>query len=167
MRWYSLEYPNTIDVRKNDSGDYVVYEPGGKIRYEGNDEACVVNEIYTEIKGHAKKNIGISLICVAAIAVIIAIIVICSSLPHSHDGYYSFEGSTYYKYEDIWYLYDPSSPNSEFGGGWIKIKDNETTDAIESDYKSYFVSKDYNGNIEASNWKDLLNNGYYRSTIKR
>lgn len=139
------------------------------IRYEGEDEAYAVNELYMKLKeqiswqknnnrngsrnrnggsSHKKRGGFLRENFTAVRIIIIAIIVIGILAAHTpHTGYYRYDDDVYYYHND-WYVYD--------GGYWdITTAPSELSD----NYKDYYEgSSSYSElgveNIENTSWAD-------------
>lgn len=160
--------PKAFGIYKDDStGHFVVYKNKANgqraIRYEGTDEAYAVNEIYMKIKDlvmdareHAstqnnrrtssrpapkKKSFLSSLFSVIIVIITIGVIfagIVASIRESSKNGYYNYDGNTYYRHGSYWYMYDDDL------GEWDRA-DNMESYVDEDDFagKSYDDDSDY------------------------
>ena len=162
-------------IYKNENGEFIVYKnkaDGSRaVRYLGKDETYAVNEIFQKLKDeivHQKNssrksgkssggkrsgrgNDGSSVyMWITLIAIAAFLITLCGKwITGRHNGYYSNHGNTYYHYGTHWYTYD------DYGAGsWTEIYDDPVTEEIEGDYDGYYLSRDWDSSIQASDWDD-------------
>ena len=175
--------PKAFGIYKN-GNKFVVYKNKANgeraIRYEGTDEAYAVNELYLKIKEmllEAKENVSrtnkttTSNTHKSRKAIIIPIILVgisfwiitilygfCSnsfiSIGPSHNGYYEYNDTLYYRHDNYWYDYNDSLNTWEYLESYpgidyeYKIDDNEVditfpTKDYEDDWVSYYNDNDW------------------------
>ncbi len=173
--------PKAFGIYKDDNGIFIVYKnksDGSRaIRYQGEDEEYAVNEIYQRLKDeivHQKANVSnkktvtrskkskiksffsdISVI-LAVIFIILGIIgTIIDFIDSRHNGYYQYNDGIYYIYDSHWYYYDDSY-------SWTEVSKYEAIpQEIASSYDDYYLSRDWDTSIDATNWND---SSYYEQT---
>ncbi|MCR5094013.1 MAG: hypothetical protein K6B72_08575 [Lachnospiraceae bacterium] len=194
----NITEPRAFGIYQDDAGEFVVYKnkaDGSRaIRYQGGDEQYAVNELYLKLKdeivrqksrnagtrssgGKKTKGSFIKLgIFAAAIAGIVALFI--HLFKNTSDGYYSYRGNTYYRYQSHTFLYDTDrndwldtdlygidvppevnagDKNSEYYEGSSWNSDMDVTDWEESEYyeeyhdNSYDYDSDYDWD-SGSDW---------------
>lgn len=156
--------PRAFGIYRDEEGLFVVYKnkaDGSRaVRYRGTDEAYAVNEIYQKLKteianqrqyradrgstrsggGGRKSGPTLTAILIVILALSFIITTLFSIIRGSRpgNGYYSYNGSTYYNQNDVWYGYDDSSY------GWLPVVvDEELSDNASEYYSSSYYSSDY------------------------
>ncbi len=165
------------------TGYFIVYKnkaDGSRaIRYEGNDEAYAVNELYLKInarvaeqKSHqrpqaAKTNAApaetpdciniLNFFICAVLPFILVFYLSISNLSYKNNvggdpntGYYLYEDSNYYYYHSDWYIWEDTS--------WTRVQDSQVDSELNDHYQNYYLSSYYNSSYEAENFTD---SGYY------
>lgn len=167
--------------RDETTGNFIVYKnkaDGSRaVRYEGNDEAYAVNELYLKIKervdeqkrhlgakgaggakgskapegfvGRFRKSLIRSIILQALIIILVAAIVLCGRFfPGPSCGYYDYQGSTYYYDNSDWYEWD------DYIEAWSPAQaDKELQKNADDYYQSYGWRDDYEaGDFTESYW---------------
>ena len=188
--------PKAFGIYKNADGDFVVYKNKADgtraIRYQGKDEIYAVNELFQKLKDEIvhQKNMNrtrssrpprysstrgggnklVKYIIIGWFIFIIGNILISNlvtSFNNRHNGYYSYNGDTYYHYGNHWYIYDAALADygyetSDFSDSfWLEVDNNKNTDVIESNYDDYYISKSWDSSIDATDWN---NTNYYTDT---
>lgn len=171
--------PKAFGIYKDDSGDFVVYKnkaDGSRaVRYKGKDEDFAVNEIYERLKDEIvhQKNLNAnksgdsnstgdkskksSKGIVLKILLIYMIFTlgggIITAVPkwinRRHNGYYKYNNTIYYNYDDSWYFYDDLSYD-----WWPVSKEDAAPATIKNNYDDYYLSGSWNSQIGGSDWKD-------------
>ncbi|MCR5511438.1 MAG: hypothetical protein K6F54_10895 [Lachnospiraceae bacterium] len=150
------------------NGQFIVYknkDDGSRaVRYQGTDEEYAVNELYQKLKdeivhqkarntGHSSSQTSsnsqktIGKVGIALLAGFLIGGFALSSLGHEHDGYYNYNGTTYYSYDNNWFYY-----NDDYDGWYQTDSYDPGVNAISESYDDYYVSEDWNSGIEASDW---------------
>lgn len=128
------------------------------VRYQGKDEAYAVNELYMKLKeviaeqksnnsgrskGSNKKKNKIEALKENFYIVIIVVLIIgaaINAVNSPSNGYYKYNGDTYY-YHSNWYRYSDYS-------GWDMV---DAPDELDENYKEYYKSSYYSSDIDATN----------------
>ena len=170
------------------SGHFIVYKnkaDGSRaIRYEGNDEAYAVNELYLKIKERVAeqkkhqapkiynspnnnrrgKNVGSRLArhmvwYIASICIIYLIAGVFLIVGAHRD--YDSPSTGYYSYEDSTYYYYRSDWYrwNDYNNSWSKTYD--VDDVLEDNYEDYYESYGWDDSYEAGDFKD---SGYYSTS---
>ncbi len=164
-------------IYKDENGEFVVYKNKGDgsraVRYKGKDEEYAVSELYQRLKDeivHQKANNGDfsgnrsskgtgsnkgkdwgTLLFRGFIVVWIILAVagfVSNTINGRHNGYYSYNDDIYYVYDGNWYYYDDYS-------SWNQVsKYDAIPQEIASNYDDYYISKQWNSSISATNWND-------------
>ena len=164
----NYQAPKAFGIYKDDStGHFVVYKNKASgeraIRYEGTDEAYAVNEIYMKIKdlvmdareatggkrppqrttAPVKRKEGpvvkvFRILFLIFVFGFVAAGIYLSIKESGKDGYYDYNGDTYYRHGAYWYAYDDDL------GEWDRT-DNMDSYVDEEDYvgKGYDSDSDY------------------------
>ena len=150
------------------------------IRYKGKDEAYAVNELLQRLKEeivHQKNNpskllsssvtnhihtVSLMIICLTLFLVLVNIVHIWNAFSYRfgdglHDGYYECNHDTYYLSDGSWYVYgvDPDTLDND----WLYVdtysnnKYNQDARTIENNYDDYYISRNWNSSIDATDWK--------------
>lgn len=154
------------------SGDFVVYKNKGDgtraERYRGGDEQYAVNELYQKLKDeivHQKaqntntgrsntkpsKNSGMTSgkLSFIIFAICLIIYIIWDYADSRHNGYYNYNDTVYYNYDNNWYYYDNDYDS------WVDTNSYDPgVNSITESYDDYYVSDDWNSDIDASDWDD-------------
>lgn len=164
MRFFigeDYKQPKAFGIYKNDtSGIVTVYKNKANgeraVRYQGDDEAYAVNEIYQKMRsellerkqadlnkpkavprpaGTHPKDIGGCLTAVVTIAVVMLVIffILISIGKHPITGYYSYDGDRYYNNNNSWYM-------AADDGAWIRT---DAPEELTENYSDYYECKDY------------------------
>ena len=161
--------PKAFGIYRNEDGEYIVYKnkaDGSRaIRYQGKDEQYAVNELYQKLKDeivHQKNSSSGStrtnskkksvfkylyegfliLFCVLFISTFIS-----DFVKGRHNGYYGYNGQTYYSYNDDWYYFSDDD--------WHEVPYNDPApQTISSNYDDYYMSKEWNSSIDATDWDE-------------
>ena len=171
--------------QKPNTETFVVYKnkaDGSRaIRYEGEDEAYAVNELYLKLKeetanqiarGNVRK-IGASKTrmagdtrssagtgkrkkggCLSVLLVMLAIIIGVSAGTIPNRGYYKYQGAEYY-YLDHWYLYDDDDDDWQLTTVPSELKKN---------YEEYYDSREY---VDGADFSDFSDTYYYSDWEER
>lgn len=160
--------PKAFGIYQDDEGQFVVYKNKADgtraIRYRGPDEAHAVSEIFQKLRSEVelrreKKGVSRSsprkrkaarvpvIIAITTILIILAgffgaLFLSLRNTPSR--GYYHYDGSDYYYYND-WYRYDDDE--------WVPAYD--IAEELEEDYRDY-RTYDFDGedSFEDSSWYD-------------
>ncbi len=183
--------PKAIGIYKDENGDFIVYKNKANgeraIRYRGKDEEYAVSEVYQKLKDeivHQKANsanfstkkptgirgffksvrdnwfvaFGIVFFAVGVLGILIDFITGVSNIIQGrHNGYYDYDDSIYYSYNGDWYYYD-----DDYTYSWTPVsKEDAIPQEIASNYDDYYLSKNWDSSISATNWDDTT---YYEET---
>ncbi|WP_035766734.1 zinc ribbon domain-containing protein [Butyrivibrio sp. NC2002] len=172
--------PKAFGIFKDANGEFVVYKNKADgtraIRYKGKDEEYAVNELLQRLKDEivhqknlnsnkesASKNhpVGLffykfhrfffkSFFVIGILSVILSFII--APIQNRHNGYYLYNGSYYYDYQDNWYVFDDD---------WyeVPLSDNAPS-VISTNYDDYYVSDSWNSSIATTDWN---NTSYYEN----
>ncbi len=183
--------PKAFGIYKDQgTGHFIVYKNKGNgeraVRYEGTDEAYAVNELYIKIKDlvmdareHTsrssssgtpvrRRSVGSGM--KSTIAFIIVVVILMALLISKlggmgKNGYYNYDGDTYYRHGSHWYLFDDSSNTWDRAGDMSPYiedddylgrsnNDADTEDFPLSDFSGdWDTNDDWNGGNDNS-WDD-------------
>lgn len=161
--------PKAFGIYRDEStGNVVVYKnkaDGSRaVRYEGQDEAYGVNELYMKLKeiiqqqkaknvrnrtGYSNKKSGKFAnginITVCTVVVLIFVISIWAAITSPSNGYYNYGGKQYYYLGSSWYEYDSSY------GDWYSTSVDEE---LEENHSDYYQSESYDSSYNSSDFSD-------------
>jgi hypothetical protein len=168
--------PKVFGIYESRPGHFIVYKNKDTgirtIRYEGEDEAHAVNELYLKMKEliaqqksfikieekefdkKAKgKNSKKKRIIITSVAIyVVAIIIISSfgtlidSLIFKSSGYYSYKDTYYYRLDNSWYFYD------SYDDDWYGV--DSVDSELNDNYKNYYEGKSIDKTAGYSDFKD-------------
>ena len=180
--------PKAFGIYKNEkNGHFVVYknkaDGSRSIRYEGTDELYAVNELYTKIKdlvmdareatagkpransqsrssSRKKNNPGCSqVVIVVAIVIFLLVGTILAITDSMKDGYYNYNGDTYYRHGSNWYMYDDATDDWSRTSNMSDYMDDaeflhdDYEDIDSNDSFAEFPEDDFKGDWESdSDW---------------
>lgn len=165
----NITEPKAFGIYKDQNGDFVVYKnkaDGSRaIRYQGADEEYAVNELYLKLKDeivHQKENqkktgnggrkkppfAGLAKLLPIGFTVFLIISFISGAVANKSNGYYLFQGITYYCYANDWYWYDDDTDDWDTIPTFA-VPGNMASDGSNSEY---YQSRDWNAGINATDW---------------
>lgn len=166
-------------IYRDDGGSFVVYKnksDGSRaVRYAGPDEAYAVGEIYQKLKSEianqrqyqaargetpggrvsagrrsAKRPSLIAIVAAILVVNMVVTSIFGSLRRHKYEnGYYQYNGGTYYSQNDVWYGYDDATLS------WLPVAVDEELSGNAADYySSSYYSPDYDA-------EDFSDSSYY------
>ena len=137
------------------------------VRYEGTDEAYAVNEIYTKIKDlvmdareaasknkqyrspnnpyynrqpSKKKGSASTVVALIIVGIVVFSMIFALIKDNSRNGYYEYNGDTYYRHGSYWYMYDDELDS------WDRA-DNMSSYIDDDDYLGKGYDSDYDAEV--------------------
>ena len=170
-------------IFRDDDGNFVVYKnksDGSRaVRYRGGDEAYAVNEIFQKMKeeiikqrqrkasssggttrsrraSRSRRGVSGQLVWILVICYFIAMLFlfVAGRLGKTHNGYYNYNGNTYYSQSDTWYQYDNSLLD------WYPVTVDEELQENASDY---YAGSNYSSSYNAGDFSD---SEYYQESAQ-
>lgn len=157
--------------KDENTGNFVVYKnkDNGQraVRYEGKDEKYAVNELYQRLRSEVanQKNLSknrvttptrnnsraASIFSIIFILIVFLVIFgIVQAFRNDPSGYYNYNGTEYYNYQNDWYYYDDTLND------WMYASDLDSsfTDNYKDYYSGYSYDSDYGANFKDSDYYD-------------
>ena len=170
--------PKAFGIYKDGSGNFVVYKNKSTgeraVRYKGADEQYAVNELYQRLKAEIvdqkanrasrsanyqqaiadkpkkkkkKKGRGCLIALIVFFLLSILVAIFDNSAPN---GYYNYNGKSYYHQGSSWYYYDANTDD------WYKSDESSQLDEwiTDDNAKEYQYSNHTGKTFESTNWYD-------------
>ena len=162
--------PKAFGIYQDAAGDFVVYKnkaDGSRaVRYKGRNEAYAVNELYQKLKDeivnqkshqssvrtgnmrHLFPFHRIGLIILVVCLASVAISAVISHVNGRNNGYYRYDNTVYYCYQNDWFVFD------DYDDSWYTISDydvpgNMVSQGVNSDY---YETRSWDSSVGADDW---------------